>query len=78
MGNNPFTDNRQKMFIQIDESTGLCPWGYESIGVCHMCLDMDIFLSLYTFYRKLILIGEPTWQVHTRKNVYDEFCKYHM
>ena len=42
-------------FIRIDESTVLCP----------VWLDMDLFLVIYTFDSKFILIDEPTWQVQT-------------
>ena len=43
------------LFI-IDELTGLCYWGCESTGMCPMCPDMDIFLVLYMFDKKFLIL----------------------
>ena len=34
---------------------------YESIGICSVCQDMDIFILLYTYDSKFLIIDEPTW-----------------
>ena len=36
--NNPCTNNYHKILIWSDESTGMCPWGYYSNGMCPVCL----------------------------------------
>ena len=56
------------IFFWIDESTGLCPWDYESTGLYPMCLYTDIFLVLHTFDSNFLLIYEPIWQVHMGKS----------
>ena len=58
MGENHCTENCHKMLIDIDESTGLCL----------VCQDRDLFLVLYTYDKKILLIDEPTWQGQTIDN----------
>ena len=54
------------------------PWGYESTEMCHVRLDMNIFLVLYTLDRKFLLIDGTIWQVHTGKIGNNELCRYTM
>ena len=65
MVNNPCTGNCHKISMRIDESTWMCPWGYESTGLGTLCLYMDIFILMYMLDRKFLLIDEPIWKGHT-------------
>ena len=58
MVNNLCTENCHKMLIGV----------YESTWLCTVCQDMDLFLVLYTYDRKFLLLDKPTWQGHTIDN----------
>ena len=51
---------------------------YESTGMFPVCFIMHIFLVMYNFDRKFILINEPIWQGHMGNIGNNELCKYKM